>query len=146
MPDTLEATIPATTDGLHRALEMIEHSTAAWNLEPDLIARLRIIVEELVSNTIKYGYGGECAQPIRLRLAAEDAAVRFDYEDDAPPFDPTRWRRTPEPVDLDARPEGQAGIMMVLGLSSDVRYQATPTGNWLTLYFTGPAAAPDPRG
>ena len=88
MPTDLEVSFPATTSGMVAALRTIEHSGVAWNLDADLIGRLSIIVEELFSNTIKYGYGQECDLPVRLRLAAIPV-LTLVYEDDAAPFDPT---------------------------------------------------------
>lgn len=132
MPTDLEVSFPATTSGMVAALETIEHSGAAWNLGADRIGRLRIIVEELFSNTIKYGYGRECDHPVRLRLSAVPVATLV-YEDDAAPFDPTTWRLEDEDVPLDQRPEGKAGIKMVLGLSTSAIYQPRDGGNCLVL-------------
>ena len=132
MPIDLDASFPATTDGIVAALQTIEDTGAAWNLGAEVIARLRIIIEELMTNTIKYGYAGECDRPIRLGLAATPVPT-LTYEDEAPPFDPTRWR----PADATALPgdgpEGQAGIKMVLGLSSSAAYHTRPNGNCLVL-------------
>lgn len=132
MPTVLEVSFPATTSGMVAALETIEHSGTAWNLGADLVGRLVIIVEELFSNTIKYGYGRECDRPVRLRLSAMPVATLV-YEDDAAPFDPTAWRQEDADVPPDQRPEGRAGIRMVLGLSASAVYRARDGGNCLVL-------------
>jgi anti-sigma regulatory factor (Ser/Thr protein kinase) len=132
MPTDLEVSFPATTSGMVAALETIEHSGAAWNLGADLIGRLRIIVEELFSNTIKYGYGRECDHPVRLRLSPTPVPT-LTYEDDADPFDPTRWKLEDDDVTPDERPEGRAGIKMVLGLSATAIYLPRNGGNCLVL-------------
>jgi anti-sigma regulatory factor (Ser/Thr protein kinase) len=120
-------------NGLHAALATIDDFAAVGNLGADVTARLRVIVEELFSNTIKYGYAGECEHPVRLRLAA-DADVRLVFEDEAPHFDPTGWRRIPDPaVPPEDRPPGQAGIALVLGLVRSAVYEEMPCGNRLTL-------------
>jgi anti-sigma regulatory factor (Ser/Thr protein kinase) len=132
MPTDLAVSFPATTNGMVAALERIEDTGAAWNLGAEIIARLRIIVEELMTNTIKYGYGRECDRPIRLSLCAGPVPT-LTYEDDAPPFDPTRWRPANEDASPEDGPEGQAGIKMVLGLSSSAAYRPRPDGNCLVL-------------
>lgn len=132
MPSDLEVSFPATMSGMVAALETIEHSGAIWNLGAELVARLRIIVEELFSNTIKYGYGRECDLPVRLRLSVGLVATLI-YEDDAAPFDPTRWTYGDDGLAPDERPEGQAGIKMVLGLSASATYLPRPLGNCLVL-------------
>ena len=66
-------------------------SCARSKLPRDTTSRLQIVVEELFSNTIKYGYGGECERPVHLRLRCSPR-VELVYQDAAPPFDPTAWR------------------------------------------------------
>jgi anti-sigma regulatory factor (Ser/Thr protein kinase) len=137
MQTDLDEIFPATTDGLHTALRAIEQFCAGRNLEANLVSRARIIVEELFSNTIKYGYGGECDRPVRVRLV-EEGVLRLTLADEAAMFDPTRWR--PEhPADLpaDRRPEGKAGIALVLGLAAQVRYIPTESGNCIEITIAG---------
>jgi anti-sigma regulatory factor (Ser/Thr protein kinase) len=124
MPGDLDLSVPATTRGLSQALNALE----AICREVSLLSRGRIVLEELFTNTIKYGYGGECERPVRLSLRLE-GALTLVIEDEAPLFDPTVW--TPPP----GSPEriGQAGIAMVMGLSSQVSYQALANGNRITI-------------
>jgi serine/threonine-protein kinase RsbW len=50
--------------------------------------RLRLIVEELFTNSIQHGYRAESDTPIRVELAVIDGYPTLIYEDDAPPYDP----------------------------------------------------------
>ena len=132
-PEPAELEYAATLDGLHAALGGIEQAWNAWNIDRALVSRALIVVEELFSNTIKYGYGGECARPVRLRLTSSPLVII--YEDDAPPFDPTNWKSPDdEALALDERPEGRAGISMVMGLCGTV-YEPRTGGNRLVLTF-----------
>ena len=132
---TDSGTFPATAKGLHAALALVESCCTAWALDPAVVPRARIAVEELFSNTIKYGYGAECEREVRLRLSTAPA-LTLVYEDDAPPFDPTRWR-DPENAGLapDERAEGKQGIAILLGLARTAEYRARPGGNGLILTF-----------
>jgi len=122
-------------DGLVDALDAIEQACKAWNIDTPLVSRARIAVEELFSNTIKYGYGAECESAVRIRLAA-GPGLTLVYEDDAPLFDPTQWKsQGDEAVLPDARAEGRAGIAMVMGLCATASYQARDGHNSLTLTF-----------
>ena len=133
MRTDLDDVFPATTQGLHAALTAIERFCAGRNLDADLVSRARIIVEELFTNTIKYGYGGECDRPVRLRLAV-DPALTLTLEDEATQFDPTRWRPHPSAdVPADQKPEGKTGIALVLGLARRVRYIARERGNCIEI-------------
>lgn len=133
MRTEFDESFPATAKGLHAALDAIERFCATRHLDPPLLSRTRIIVEELFTNTIKHGHGGECERPVRLGLAI-DPVLRLTFEDDAAHFDPTKWMHRHAPnVRPDMRPEGQAGIAMILGLSSEVVHVARPNGNRLTI-------------
>ncbi len=82
---------PAKINALHAALDAIEQACNAWKIDISLVSRARIVVEELFSNTIKYGYGGECEKPVRLRLQ-RDPELTLTYEDEAPAFNPLIWK------------------------------------------------------
>ena len=131
MPADLVLDLSATTSGLHECLERIEQSCAGWNLPRATVARLLIVVEELYSNTIKYGYGGETGRPVRLHLTSQPA-IELVYEDEAPPFDPTAWQPAGGAAQLVV---GQKGIALVLGLAASARYERLPGGNRMTLGF-----------
>ncbi len=131
----LELSVPATRAALSTCLDGIGQFAEAGKLDADLTARLRIIVEELFLNTIKYGYGGECQRPVRLRLS-HAAALTLIYEDDAPSFDPTRWTAAhDQSITVADLREGQAGIALLFGLASSVTYQGRTGGNRLVVTF-----------
>ena len=141
MASELRLSFPATMSGLVASLEAIDHTGVALNLDPALVSRVRIIVEELFTNTIKYGYRGECERPVRLHFTT-DPALTMTYEDDAPHFDPTRREReTDASIMNDDRPEGRAGIAMVLGLCATTTYVPLPDGNSLVMTFRPPPTA-----
>jgi anti-sigma regulatory factor (Ser/Thr protein kinase) len=135
MASELKLSFPATMDGLIASLEAIDHTGATWNLDPGLVSRVRLIVEELFSNTIKYGYGVECERPVRLHLST-DTSLTIAYEDDATPFDPTaREEESLDSIMDEDRPEGRAGIALVLGLCATAKYLPRPDGNCLVMTF-----------
>lgn len=134
-PDALKLNCPARKNALHAALDAIEQACSTWKIDRALVSRARIVVEELFSNTIKYGYGGECEKPVRLGLKPYPE-LTLTYEDDAPPFDPLAWKAKPdEALPLEMRPIGQAGIAMVIGLAAHVEYQRRDGANCLTVIF-----------
>jgi anti-sigma regulatory factor (Ser/Thr protein kinase) len=135
MASELKLSFPATMDGLIASLQAIDHAGTAWNLNTGLVSRVRLIVEELFSNTIKYGYGQECDRPVRLYLST-DTSLTVAYEDDATPFDPTVLARESDASIMDeGRPEGRAGIALVLGLCASAKYLPRASGNCLVMTF-----------
>jgi serine/threonine-protein kinase RsbW len=135
MASELKLSFPATMDGLIASLEAIDHTGVTWNLDAGLVSRVRLIVEELFSNTIKYGYGAECDRPVRLHFSS-DASLTLAYEDDAAPFDPTAMAPESDAAIMDEnRAEGRAGIALVLGLCATAKYLPRPGGNCLVMTF-----------
>ena len=130
MSANLEIKAFATNGDLLICLEKIGHFGAAGNLDRRLIAKVRIVIEELFSNTIKYGYPAGGGGEVRISLAP-GPTFTVRYEDDAPPFDPTAWKR----ASRRATRVGQAGLDMVLALAASIAYERLQRGNRLVLTF-----------
>ena len=64
-------------------------------LESNLLADVRLLVSELVTNGVRHGPGAT-AGPIRLQLAISDERLRAEVEDGGNGFDPS----TPVPESL----------------------------------------------
>lgn len=99
--------------------------------------RLTLVVEELFTNTVRHGYGGDSDAPIAIALSAAGDEVTLYFEDAAPRFDPLPYMHSP-PADLDApsqaRGVGGLGLHLVAQMSTHIRH-AYADGNrlWLTL-------------
>jgi serine/threonine-protein kinase RsbW len=134
-PAELKLNYPARINALRAALNAIDQACNTWEIDSSLVSRARIVVEELFSNTIKYGYGGECEKPVRLSLRPLPELTLI-YEDEAPSFDPLAWKsRQNEALPLEVHPIGQAGIAMVVGLSAHASYRRRDGANCLTVIF-----------
>jgi anti-sigma regulatory factor (Ser/Thr protein kinase) len=87
--------------------------------------RLTLIVEELFTNTVVHGHGGDSDAPVRIELTADPTRVTLSYEDAAPPFDPLARLEQSGPdldADLDDRPVGGLGIVLIVRMATSVRY------------------------
>ena len=134
-PNELKLNYPAQLCALHAALEAIEQACNTWKIDIALVSRARIVVEELFSNTIKYGYGEECKKPVRLTLQPLPE-LTLVYEDEAPAFNPLTWTAGPHnALAPEERPPGQAGIALVIGLSATAGYERRDGANRLTMTF-----------
>ncbi len=106
---------------------------ARHGVEERLVHAVDLALEELVGNTIRYGYDDGTAHRIRVRVSVAAEIVQVTIEDDARPFDPTRQ---PEPLparSLQAAPTGGRGIAMVRRLVADMRYRRADGRNALEL-------------
>ncbi len=92
---------------------------------------IQLVLEELVTNIIRHGYGEDREGPIDLRLQIGPVRVEAELRDGAPPFDPTAWN---EP--LDRQREGKRGLPLVRKLTHRFDYVRTGEGeNLLSFEF-----------
>jgi serine/threonine-protein kinase RsbW len=100
--------------------------------------RLTLVLEELFTNTVEHGHGGDCDAPVRVELGASIAEVALLYEDVALPFDPLAHGGVHPPnleASLDKRADGGLGIYLVDQLAADARYARENGRNrlWIVL-------------
>lgn len=115
---------------LHRFMDRVG-AEAGWS--EHLCLNLTLACEELITNTIAYGYpqGGE--HWIRLSVALKDGSVELVLEDEGIPFDPLAAEAPDLGSPLEDRAIGGLGIHFVKRLVSGISYERTPSGNRLVL-------------
>jgi len=97
-------------------------------------ARLLVILDELFTNVISYGYQEAAGEGhVEVSLSVEADRLVIEFVDDGSPFDPL----TSNPPDLDLpleeRPIGGIGIAIVRALVDDICYRREGNRNRLTL-------------
>ncbi|HET9334822.1 MAG TPA: ATP-binding protein [Sphingomicrobium sp.] len=111
------------------AIEAARGFGRSLGLADEDLARLCIIVEELVANL--YDHGGLAEQDeVELTLAGETAGIRVTMVDPGFPFDP--WTEAGS-----TQPErgGGAGLALVHAWAEILSYDAAGTGNRLELFL-----------
>ncbi|MBK1720256.1 ATP-binding protein [Thiocystis violacea] len=123
------------SDDLDAALDRLESFMESEHAGPKLTHAARLVLEELLTNTLKYGYDDSDAHPLRVDFGLGPPAT-LRIEDDGHPFDPTA--RAPAPV-LDAavedRPIGGLGLHLVRSLTASLRYARHDGLNRLDVVF-----------
>ena len=116
-------------------LAPLARAVTAWCAEvglPDTeAARLNLMLDELVTNTVQHGYRGRADGWIELRLGREGDMVHMQLSDGAPHFDPTTRQAVRPAQDLDelvTRPLGGLGVDFVRRLVLRWRHEALPQG------------------
>ncbi len=119
--------MPAIDAALH-ALEEAHH------LKADTLQTLRLILEELLVNIAKHGYGGAESGRIRLELNVSANRVHIVVEDEAPPFNPFADAPAPDlESELEEREPGGLGLFLVRSLVDRADYRWTGRGNRVEL-------------
>ena len=118
------------------AIEFVESACAAHGVaRPDAL-RIAFIVEELFTNTVMHGHGGDCPAPVTLGLGFEAGAASLDYADSAPAYNPLdHFHGEPSGIatTLSMRPVGGLGAYLVGQLIETGRYSREGGRNILHL-------------
>lgn len=133
-----ETTLAIDQDTVALALEWLEATglAAGWPVRTRF--KLRLCLDETLTNITMYGYANAPQPPgdrrVRLRLSEEGHQLVLEVTDNGSAFDPTA--RTPRPLDAsleDARIGGH-GLRLMLHYLDDMRYERREGWNRLQLF------------
>jgi sigma-B regulation protein RsbU (phosphoserine phosphatase) len=120
---------------LERALEDLDRFAQAEDLGPREAYLIRLVAEELVLNTIKYGYDDNQVHQIKLSIQT-GSPLLMNISDDGHPFNPLT--DAPPPVldgAIEDRPIGGLGLHTLLGMGLTLRYRYENNRNLLHVVF-----------
>jgi len=131
--ETLALSVAGTHDGIQELLREAHAFAGRHASLGSVQADLGVVLDEVVSNIVNYGYGEGPARPVDVGLALEDGVLRVEIMDQAPPFDPLARPAPDTAQSLEERPIGGLGIHIVKQLMDDVVYRREGGKNVLTL-------------
>lgn len=127
----------AVIDSLDEVVPFVDRLARAGGLPAVIAGRLRLAVEELVTNSIVHGYGESRGQwcALVLESAVETDQVWLRIIDDAPPFDATlSCPRIDLAVPLADRVPGGLGLYLARQAVDRMTYEYTGGSNRVTLF------------
>ena len=135
------------------AAARIDAFCAGRGISPDTAYAVNLAIEELLANTIAYGYRDEDPHRIEIVLRQEADTLVVAIVDDAAPFDPTRANEpdaTASPgEETEDRELGGLGLLLVNRMMDGVEYQRRAGCNVVILTKAARGADPedgDPPG
>lgn len=99
----------------------------------DLLYTIRLSLEEIITNTIKYGYDREEIHTIDVIIEISRERLKIEIIDDANPFDPVDHEYSDNDGDMDDWEIGGLGIHMVRQVVDVVEYHREESENRLML-------------
>lgn len=120
---------------LARVMDDVEARLEALNVSPKRQFAVRLTLDELLSNVIKYAYDDGAVHQIGLRLEP-GSPFRVTIEDDGQPFDPLT--EAPPPVldgPVEDRPIGGLGLHILKQMGLRMQYQRVNNRNRLQVEF-----------
>lgn len=112
--------------------EFIESACAS--MKPNEQQRVVLLVEELFTNSVSHGYGGDSDQPVWLTLQVNGEDCHLVYEDCGPAHDPFSIPdKGTSKAPAEDRPIGGLGILLLMELSSTRQYERRGDRNVIEL-------------
>lgn len=114
------------------ASERVRNHLESAGAPPAAVFLADLVIEELVTNTIKYGYDDTAAHCVHVSVDFVGETLTVEVRDDGHAFDPLS-RETPDTtLPAEQRDIGGLGIHLVCQMSDDVRYERRDGWNVVT--------------
>lgn len=116
-----------------RIASAVDSFCAERRIGPDVAYAVNLALDELLTNTINYGYRDRARHTIEVVLGATANCLTLLIRDDAEPFDPTLAGAPDIEAEIDDRPVGGLGIHLVKTMMDSVEYRRSDGHNEITL-------------
>jgi anti-sigma regulatory factor (Ser/Thr protein kinase) len=130
---------PARLSALPEVAAFIAEAGARAGVPAGPCQKLTLLVEELFTNTVVHGHRRESDEPVRVALEVGPGRFALTYEDTAPAHDPFAGVQPPdETADVEERPVGGLGVLLVATMARDVEYRRADDRNRIRLVMVIP--------
>lgn len=116
-----------------RLAELVDSFCADNGLGEAVAHAFNLSIDELLTNTISYGYDDTETHQITVTLTAFGDRMTATIQDDARAFDPTQSETPDIEADLDDRPIGGLGLFFVREMMDEISYERVGAFNRITL-------------
>ena len=122
--------VPASQAGVLRLIAFADEIEQGDPLSFDQSYLLRLVIEEIATNIVKYGYPPDAPGVIQLQCVVDNGALHVIIRDHGRPFDP---REHPDPDmgdDPATRQIGGLGLFLVRESSDELQYYHDRASGW----------------
>ena len=122
--------VPASHAGVLRLIAFADEVEQHNPLSFDQSYLLRLVIEEIATNIVKYGYPQDTPGVIQLQCVYANGQLRVIIRDRGRPFDP---REQPDPDmgdNLSTRQIGGLGLFLVRESADDLQYHHDLASGW----------------
>jgi anti-sigma regulatory factor (Ser/Thr protein kinase) len=107
---------------IEKAAELIETFGASHGLSPEVIFKLNLALDEVVTNVIAYAYGDQADHQIEITVALDGEVISIRVEDDGEAFNPLDAPVPNLKLGIDDRPIGGLGVHIVRSVMDALEY------------------------
>jgi anti-sigma regulatory factor (Ser/Thr protein kinase) len=118
---------------LARLAELVDRFGAEHHVPEDTITSVNLVLDEIVSNVIKYGGARDGEDGITVSLVLEAGRLTIDVSDGGIAFNPLEAKPPNLDLPITERPIGGLGIHIVKAISETIAYRRENDRNHLTM-------------
>jgi anti-sigma regulatory factor (Ser/Thr protein kinase) len=150
-PSRVRWSVPCDLAELAGVSERVIRFGEAHGLPDEVMADVRLALEEVLSNVIRHGLAGRREGGIHVQVALNRDAIALQVEDEGRPFDPAAHPRPDLERPFAERAPGGQGVHLVRSLMDEVTYRREGERNVLKMVKRLPGGmgsrrAPPPGG
>ena len=123
MAHSISITIKNDVAELGRLCQEVDKFCAIENLPDETVYTVNLVLEEMITNTIKYGYSDTAEHQIEVKLSWENDELTIAISDDANEFNPLNLPAVDTTKTIDERGIGGLGIHLVRKLMDHLEYR-----------------------
>ena len=118
---------------IRRASALVDEFRARHGLGDEDANAIHIVLDEILSNSIRHGLAGAASHAIEVTLELSGGEIRVKVEDDGVAYDPTQAAAPVLEGTLDERQMGGLGMAFVRSLTDSIEYRRIDGRNRLML-------------
>lgn len=93
------------------------------NLSEEILSDIKLVVEEIVSNIIFYGFDDDAIHEIMITLEFSNRLITIRVEDQGKPFNPLTYNGKEAGSPLEDYEQGGMGILLIKELMDELEYE-----------------------
>ncbi|MCK9588213.1 MAG: ATP-binding protein [Terrimicrobiaceae bacterium] len=129
----MELTLKTDFAEIPPASDAVERFLAGQGASQEILYLARLVIEELVTNTIKYGYDDHAPHEIRIGARIVNRTLVLEVSDDGHPFNPLDIPEPDTHLPAHERPIGGLGLHLVRRMTDSLRYERRDGRNIVTV-------------
>ena len=133
MSTSAAITIRNNSRDLEKVNRLIINYSRCYGIPDEITNELMLVCEEIIVNTIEYGYPEGGMHDIEIRLEQRSGQISVEIRDDAAPFNPLAQEAPELGLDSDRAPIGGLGLPLVMGLTDEQEYRRVDQQNVIVI-------------
>jgi anti-sigma regulatory factor (Ser/Thr protein kinase) len=131
--DQLAIEVTNRLEDIARVNEEFNHFAEAHGIDTKVRRSLNLVFDELLNNTISYGYDDDAEHDIHLALRLKAGTLHVTISDDGRPFNPFEINAPDTTLSLEERQIGGLGVHLVRSVMDGVSYERKGERNVITM-------------